>query len=408
MLHKNLTRFVFLFASLFILTVPFPHPWIPDIAGFIHPVFEKLVKWSGSNIFHLQHPYTSKIISDSTGLYIHLFNLAILSLLATITWAIVKKQDDNQKLFYWFRVFISYYLALQLFNYGFNKIFKWQFYLPEPNTLFTAIGQTHRDLMYWSSMGLSRPYTIFAGIAELIAAMLLLFKRTRLAGALLTFFVLCNVVAINFSYDISVKVYSCFLLLLSCIIIAMYWQRLLVFFSNNKNIPERNNEIRFNSTTSKRIYVFTKLFIIVIIMFSTLSVYFKENNFNDDKAPRPAFHGAYDVIVFVRNGDTLPPLLTDEFRWRRFFVHRRGYFITQDMADNMQDYQLLVDTVAHNFIIERQDSNEQFKLIYKQYPDSTLSLSGSISNDSLWMKFKPIDLNHLPALQHEFNWTIDN
>ncbi|MEP7238683.1 MAG: hypothetical protein ABI685_12480 [Ferruginibacter sp.] len=409
MLQKKLTRFLLFFASLFILSVPFPHPWIPDIASYIHPFFEWLVKWSGRHIFHIRHAYTSKLISDSTGLYLHLFNLVVFSILITILWAIVEKQKrDHQKLFYWFRIFITYYLALQLLDYGFNKLFKWQFYIPEPNTLFTTMGQTPRDLMYWSSMGVSRPYTVFVGITELLAALLLLFRRTRLAGALFAFVVLCNVVAVNFSYDISVKVYSCFLLLLSCIIMAQDGGRLFTFFIGGKNIPEKSEVAVFNSTRSKQLQIVLKIFVIAVILLSTLSVYFKGNNFNDDKAPRPAFHGAYDVLMFARNDDTLPPLLTDSLRWRRVFVHRRGYFIVQDMSDNMQDYELLVDTINHNFIIEREEDGKQFNLSYKKYHDSTLTLNGEINKDSVWIKLKPIDLKQLPALQHEFNWAIDN
>jgi hypothetical protein len=74
----------------------------------------------------------------------------------------------------------------------------------------------------------------------------------------------------------------------------------------------------------------------------------------------------------------------------------------------MQDYELLVDTINHHFIIEREDEGLQFNLNYKQFSDSTLSLAGTINRDSLWVKLKPIDLKQLPALRHEFNWTIDN
>lgn len=409
MLQKNLTRFIFVFVSLFILTIPFEHAWIPDIASYIEPFFEGLVKWSARKIFRPHHPFTSKLVSDSTGLYIHLFNLLILSICTSLLWAIADKHRRSyKKLFHWFRIFISYYLALQLFDYGFNKLFKWQFYLPEPNTLFTTIGQTPRDLMYWSSMGLSRSYTMFAGIAELLAAILLLSKRTRLAGALFAFFVLCNVVAINFSYDISVKVYSCFLLMLCCIIIAADGKRLCAFFTASKDIHEKNAGVIPGPVVGRRIHVLLKISAIALILFSTLSTYFKENNFNDDKAPRPVFHGAYDVILFTRNDDTLPPLLTDELRWRRVFVHRRGYFIVQDMADNMQDFQLLVDSVKHTFIIERPDNGEQLSLSYKKYPDNIMTLNGLINHDSIEVTLKPINTNNLPALQHDFNWTIDN
>ncbi len=407
MKNKIPAGFIFVFVLLFMLTVPFPHRYVPDIAGYLHPVFEELVKWTGRHILSVQHPYTSQLISDSTGLYIHVFNLSIISLLAASVWIITQKKESNHEIiFYWFRVIVCYYLALQLFEYGFNKLFKWQFYLPEPNNLYTTMGNTPRDLLYWSTMGLSRPYTIFTGVAEIIAASLLLFTRTRLAGALFAFFVLVNVAVINFSYDISVKVYSCFLLLLCVLIIAPDAGRLFSFFTGKKTNGKKE-EIWMPSPRSKWIYPIIKVVVIGYILLSTLSVYFIENNFNDDMAARPKFHGAYDVTVFVKNRDTVVPLLTDSLRWKRVFVHRRGYFIVQDMNDRMQDYALLTDTANRYFILEREDDRQQFRLGYIQNPDNSLSLEGSIDKDSLYIKLRPIDPKTLPVLQHEFNWTID-
>ncbi len=409
MLNKILTRFIFVFVTLFIISVPFPHPFMPDIAGWLHPFFEGLVKWTGTHILHIQHPYTTRLVSDSTGLYIHVFILSILSIIIASAWIISEKANSNyEKVFYWFTIVISYYLALQLFDYGFNKIFKWQFYLPEPNTLYSTLGNTHRDLLYWSTMGLSRPYTIFAGTTEIIAAVLLLFKRTRLAGALFASIVLTNVIAINFCYDISVKIFSCFLLLLCMVIIAPHASRLFTFFFDAKNSRGKKDTITTGTTKTNWLYVIIKAGVVVYMLFSTLYVYFNENNFNDDKAARPKFHGAYDVVTFVNNGDTLPPLLTDTTRWKRVFVHRRGYLITQDMNDNMQDYVLVTDTVKHHFIIEREDDKKEFVLNYFQSPDSTLHLSGIIDNNNLFITLKAIDISRLPALQNEFNWTIDN
>jgi uncharacterized membrane protein YphA (DoxX/SURF4 family) len=408
MQNKMPAGFIFVFVLLFMLTVPFPHRYIPDIAGYLHPFFEGLVKWTGGHILHLKHTYTSQLVSDSTGLYIHVFNLFIISLLTAFIWAIARKKENDHAtiFFYWFRFIVSYYLALQLFEYGFNKLFKWQFYLPEPNNLYTTMGNTPRDLLYWSTMGLSRPYTIFTGVAEIIAASLLLFNRTRLAGALLGFFLLCNIVAINFSYDISVKVYSCFLLLLCVILISPDAGRLFSFFTGKK-INEKKQGVVISSRQTKWIYPVIKVFVIAYILFSTLSVYFIENNFNDDMAARPTFHGAYEVTSFVKNRDTMASLLTDSSRWKRVFVHRRGYFIVQDMNDNTQDYALLTDTVNRYFILEREDDMQQFKLYYIQNPDSTLSLDGTFGKDSLSVRLRPLRLQQLPALQHEFNWTTD-
>ena len=52
-------------------------------------------------------------------------------------------------------------------------------------------------------------------ILQVIAASLLLFKKTRTIGILITIGILTNVVAINFSFDISVKIYATFLFFLA-------------------------------------------------------------------------------------------------------------------------------------------------------------------------------------------------
>src|SRR5205085_9499653 len=110
-----------------------------------------------------------------------------------------------------YQLFI-YYLCLQLLKYGVDKIFKNQFYLPEPNTLFTPAGMLDKDILYWSTMGTSYGYNIFLGSLEIAAALFILIKRTRLIGLLLSLGILINVTEVNFGFDISVKLFSLFLL----------------------------------------------------------------------------------------------------------------------------------------------------------------------------------------------------
>lgn len=402
MQHKTFSTFSFLFALLFIITVPFPHQYMPNIGSYLQPLSESLVKFTGKYIFNIHHSYTSQLISDSTGLYLHVFNLFIISLLCSFI-TVFKPIKNYDKFLYWSTVIITYYLALQLFEYGFSKLFKWQFYLPEPNTLFTTIGNTYPDLMYWSTMGLSRSYTIFTGITELVAATLLLFRRTRPTGGVIGFFVLVNVVAINFCYDISVKILSVFLLILSMIIISSGAKKWFAFLFRI-NLAVNQPDILF--IKNKRWYIILKIFVVAYMLLSTLAPYISENNYNDDNAARPLFHGAYSVPVFIRNKDSLP-LLLNTLRWKRAFVHRKGYFITQDMYDEMQDYALITDTIHHTFTLTNTTSQQSFKLNYTAMPDGIIKLNGIINNDTLSVLLQTIDLKGLPVLQQEFHWTSD-
>lgn len=352
---------IFLFVLLFLLSFPFPQAILPNIGAWCSPFFEFFVEWSANHIFKIKTPFTVQIMSDSMGLYIHTFNLLLFSLVIGGISALFQKNQINPQLKYLFHTIIRYYLAMQLLAYGWSKVFKWQFYLPEPNILYTPLGKISPDLLYWSTMGVSRSYTMFGGFAEVLVAFLLLFKKTRLLGALIGIGIMTNVVMINFSYDISVKFYSSFLLFLLIILVFSDAKRLFSFFILNKNTPSntlwrpnwRGNQIRWYRTI--------KTVVIGILLINSLEMYLSTRNFNDDKAARPSFHGAYEVTQFAINGRIIPPSLDFTHRWRRFFVHRLDYFIIQNMKDEMLDYKLT------------RKSENQFIITDTREPDKTMT-----------------------------------
>ena len=153
-----------------------------------------------------------------------------------------------------------------LFVYGFNKVFKIQFYIPEPNTLYTPLGQLSKDILFWSSMGSSHSYNLFMGLVEILPALFLLFRRTRMLGAVISFTVLLNVLMINFGFDISVKILSSFLLFLSLVILAPYAKKLFSFFFQvNNKVP--SSTLSFEVEKTKKLIIFKSCIICCIIHF---------------------------------------------------------------------------------------------------------------------------------------------
>lgn len=406
-LQSAALRFAISFVVLFIVSLPFPYRLLPDVGGYLGPCSERLVRWVGDHILHIDSPYTAGIVSDSTGMYIHLLIIAALSLLVCAVWSIVERGRDNgDRLRYLFTAAVSYYLSIQLLKYGLDKLFKHQFYLPEPNTLYTAVGQLSRDILYWSAIGSSRSYNIIAGLLEVIPALLLLFRRTRPIGALGALAVTLHIVAINFGFDISVKLYSCFLLLL-CLIVAFptltkLWNLLLL----KRTVDGRMYAPRIGPGTPSAIYAAVKSLVIVTILLEASFVYVETGNFNDDSARRPFLHGAYAVELFIRNGDTVPPLLTESDRFKRIFIHRRGYFITQSMNDAMRDYSLGYDRSGQRLLLRNNDSSTALGYDIVG-PDSLLMVRGVMSGDSIVVHARRLDPGALPLLGPSFHWTID-
>ncbi|MFZ5554409.1 MAG: hypothetical protein ACOZCO_14920 [Bacteroidota bacterium] len=381
------------FSLLFMLSFPFDSQNLPVPGKWIEPFFSSLVDISAQHVFQTEETISLSLLSDTKALYIHTFNLLVISFFVAFLIQWYRANKELSPVFvYSFTVVISYYLAYHLLSYGFNKVFKYQFFLPEPNTLYTTVGQTPKDLLYWTSMGSSWLYNVFTGSLEVIAGILLLFRKTRLPGGLFSFAVMLNVVMINFSFDISVKIFSSFLLLLSVIIISPHIKRLYFFVVQEKVINITMYSPVFSSLVQRRTYLTIKLFVLAIIFYNALAIYFISGNFNDDLAKRPLFHGAYDVKENASG-------------WKRVFIHRRGYFIIQTQDERMYDFKLEYDTTGKKLILEKYITKNKYEYPYSQNGENILILTKL--TDSSQIILEKLDLTRLPLLKNEFHWTID-
>lgn len=404
-LRPTALRLVIIMTWGWMLTFPFPHQLLPDLGTLLSTLSESLINFTAQQLFSLEEgTYIASLSSDTTGLYLHVFNLFILGVLGSLFWWKFTPPQDEVKLFRTWHTSLRYYLALCLFFYGFNKVFNYQFYTPEPNTLFTTVGETPRDLLYWTAMGTSDLYSRFAGLMEIVPATLLLFRKTTLLGAFIAVGVLLNVMMINFGFNISVKVFSSVLTFMALLVLIPYRHRLLAIFGQSE-LKQSPNFLRPVIAT-KRWYRLAKTIIIVVLLLDATWVYLERGNFNDDLAPRPVLHGAYAVEIFTENNLEVPPLSTTIDRWQRFFVHRQGYFIVQDMRGHMQDYQLSL-AGEDGLVLTHPLTGENSVLRYQKSEDGSLTLQGSLNGKAIAVQTQKLDLDQLPLLQREFHWSID-
>ena len=150
--------------------------------------------------------------------------------------------------------------------------------------------------------------------------------------------------------------------------------------------------------------VFVKWFISGLILVEVFSPYLSGRNFNDDLAARPYLHGAYEVKQVVRGADTL---VAGNWPVKRFFIHRNGYLIFQNNADEMQDYKLSYNKSGETFILE----DYQLRKIVLPYryssSDSVLTLQFQKDSITYILTGKAVNWRKLPALKNEFHWTSD-
>jgi hypothetical protein len=400
-------RSFLLFVVIFLVSFSFGYHLLPEPGNILNDVFESMARFT-ARLFFPGKNITAGLISDSLLFYINALNILLLSMLLAFLWGLLFNTiRSHDRLLYWFTAGVRYYLALQLSIYGFSKIFTLQFYTPEPNTLYTKLGDVPKDLLYWSTMGVSKGYSIFLGLGEVLAATLLLFRRTALIGAFISVFILINVVAVNFAYDISVKLLSCFLLVLSVFLVLPDIKRVVQFFSGKQVAPRRAYVPQFRNVHTRWIYRILLSSIFILIFLESTWPYLAQDRSYQKKLSRGTPRGAYYVDTFILDGDTLPPLMTDTVRWKRVFFHTRGYFITEKMNDEMIDYKLSY-AASDTIYVTPNGSGEVVPFGWSRPDSNTVILEGNTGLNQLKLVLRPLSLQQLPALKHEFNWTIDD
>lgn len=375
-----------IYSFLAILLIPGPLDFFGWQGAFADAMLLPSLRFVGGFLFPTATWY-QEISSDSRFLWLLLALLLPLSLLLGF------RQFRSERVLAFIQIMLTYFLSFVLLNYGIDKVFKAQFYLPEPNILFTPFGLLDRDILYWSTMGISYEYNLFLGLAEVLAASLILIRKTRVIGILVAAFILMNVVAINFSFDISVKAFASLLLLSSSLLLVPFGVSLQRYFIQNK--AERMPKLPKIPVPwfSRRTFHIAKIALVAVVLGQAVYPFWKSGIYNDDFAERPFLHGAYRVI------DSSDPNL------KMIFVHRDGYLIFQDENFRTNDYKLRINPAKNELSLIDYDGSET--ILEFEYDKVEGLLTFSNKDSDFFVKSETVNWREMPALQQLFHLSID-
>src|SRR4029077_6276056 len=216
--------FRFAFSYLVLYALPFPlHriPWAgPIITQPYKDLWNWLVPWAGKHLLGINIKIRTVGSGDTTYNYVQLLCFLIIAAVTTAVWTVLdRKRPECMPQAAGLRVYIRFALAAAMLLYGAYKVTPSQFAMPFPGQLIEPFGESSPMGLLWTFMGASSGYTIFAGAAEMLSGLLLAFRRTALLGALVSIGVMSRVVALNFCYDVPVKLYSSHLLAMGVFLI---------------------------------------------------------------------------------------------------------------------------------------------------------------------------------------------
>jgi hypothetical protein len=198
------------------------------IDGKLNWPFNRLSEFAGQHLFHLTgiaahwHPSES---GDTTMNWIQDGISLTVALAGGILWSLIAHLRNNPRTEYrtldgWLRFLLRLTCGMFMITYGLAKVFPFQMPPPSIGVLNEPVGNLSPMTLLWNLIGLNPVYEIICGSAELLGGILLLYRRTALAGAIFSAFVMANVVFYNFCFDVPVKLFAVNLLL-GCLFLAL-------------------------------------------------------------------------------------------------------------------------------------------------------------------------------------------
>jgi hypothetical protein len=411
---RFLFRFGFSYLLLYIL--PFPLsvlPWIgPSLAKPYKALWDAVVPWVGSRVFHVNITILPNGSGDTTYNYVQVFSYLVLALAAALVWTLLdRRRAGYSRLHEWLRVYVRFYLAMTLFSYGIVKVIQLQFPSPPLDRLLQPFGTSSPMGLLWTFMGASALYTLFGGACEVLGGLLLTTRRTTLLGALVSIGVLTNVVMLNFSYDVPVKLFSSHLLAMAVFLAAPDLRRLAdLFLFNRPAILPADRPLFARRWSHQGTLVLRTAAVLLVAGSGTLEAY-RTSKTDGELAPKPPLYGIWNVDEFVADGQARPPLLTDKLRWQRVIFDFPGFAEVQLMGDldddSLRYYPAKLDEKAKVLTLTkgRKDKTKWKSVLSYAQPDpGHLVLEGALDGHPIRTTLHRIDRSRYLLVSRGFHW----
>jgi hypothetical protein len=416
-------RIVFRFFFIYLLLQIAPWNWFAQlpgmgvVAGTWYRVTNAAVQFSNRWIFHGWDTLVPMNGSgDTSWAWTQLWLYLSVALVGCAVWSLVdRRRRSYSRAAYWLRTITRYYIALAALRYGIIKLFSLQMPFPSTSQLATPLGDLLPMRLSWLFIGYSTKYQFFSGLMETTAGLLLLWRRTVTLGLFAAAGAFLNVVMINMSYDVPVKLYASHLLLACTFLLLWDGKRLFTLLVLNRPVtgtplydpPFRNVFLRVGALAVKAV------FIVYMLVFPFRDSWRRYHAIANAQPTGPFPAGMYTVRQFVLNGDTIPAGAPENMRWRDVIFdnggsgsvgttdtlfwqrYHRGYF------------RFRADTTEHTADVWKTsaalDSTYLFRMRYEMPDTATLRLWTATSDDSLFVELVRMD-RHFQLTERQFHW----
>jgi uncharacterized membrane protein YphA (DoxX/SURF4 family) len=407
-------RFCFVYFALYCVAtqvagglILFPNFSFPSL-GTRSPMRE-ITLWLATHLFRVGAPLVYAGNSgDTTFHWIQTFWLLIAAGLVSTIWSTVDPERTQYlALHKWFRLFLRFGLAAQMFYFGMAKVIPTQFPAPSLVTLVEPVGHLSRTDLLWTFIGSSPAYQMFTGWAEVVAGTLLLIPLTTMLGALIALADMVQVFAINMTYDVGLKQISLHLILMSLFLLAPDFPRLAhVFLLNRAPGPSPHSPLFQTPRANRRALVAQLVFGVYLAGMFTRLALTSWLAPGGPGSPRSALYGIWDVDQLSVDGQLRSPLLNDyDRRWRRVIFDAPSTVVFQRTDDSFAHYGASIDMESHSIALRKGNSRTwKSTFAYRRPSAERLILDGEMDQHTIHVELQRVDFDHFRLLNSGFRW----
>jgi hypothetical protein len=340
---------------------------------------------------------------------------AILAVGAAFLWTVFKPRSSNPRLFWSFYVANRYMLAGSIFYYGWGKVLLLQF-APSLDYFAFEVAQHSPNDLLWAFMTGSSSYQFFAGVIEVTAALLLLSRRTVIAGALLSLAAMGNVLALDLGYDVSVKFIALEMFLMALFAVVPYWAVLAAVLL--RHVTPRADAwpqtiiLHKFSRGSRIVALIVTIWLVTATLYDTVRL--RATVLENRRTP---LSGIWDVEQITRDGTDVPLVITNPELWRRFVFQSKNAAVVFPMSNyplpragtgraNGIRYEMRLDESTHSVrLTPFPMSGTNDALIFDYSVVDTGHLELTTADSRIAVRLRRFDVGAYPLVSWERRWS---
>jgi hypothetical protein len=266
-------------------------------------------------------------------------------------------------------------------------------------------------LLAWNFMGHSVVMQRLNGLLEVIAGLLLLFRRTTTLGAILSTGVFSFVVMMDFCFNVPVRLLSSHLLVISLLLVLTDGRRLMNVLVLNRPASALVYRPLIHHPVGRKVFTASLVVLAFCLLYSTVVKGLDAEKTFGQKVPRGPLYGVYDTDYFLRNRDTIPPANADSLRWKQLVIDGQAWnqsSVIKFNNDKRVSFTIHTDTVKRILSIQSlTDTTKKYSFGYT-IPDSMhIVIKGRWNNDSLEVLMTRHDLYNYLLYREKFKWITD-